>query len=398
MAKNEIIKSFDSISSSNSYSKNGFFFEKILQYRSLKTLIKRLKHPIKLTKSSFLEVFRSKYPYASITSDIQDEYFSNNKYSIKNDKKDEMNNLSSQENSKNNNISINKKIILNQRKRIDYIISDPFKYSPNYNSIYKNIPSVKFFSPYKEFLIAKNKKNKINEKNKLNMNVLFNNLKEHNNKHKFMNNKNKKNTHLIKNPYIINEIKTNDKNQILTSINNNSQSIKNNYLPFLNPDYKIKTIKNSKSEGNFKINLDLIDNKNNHVLRFSKYVYRKDYLKINNNNVLSYINPIKSFSQKNIKTIDFKRMKPHSLKGLLNMNILKNPSICYYRPKYDAFIKKYYVIFNSKIMDKKAKGKNIMKKIWSSYNVHKEYLSIDNEKLNKCFNKEFYEINLRKNK
>ena len=218
MAKNEIIKSFDSISSSNSYSKNGFFFEKILQYRSLKTLIKRLKHPIKLTKSSFLEVFRSKYPYASITSDIQDEYFSNNKYSIQNDKKDEMNNLSSQENSKNNNISINKKIILNQRKRIDYIISDPFKYSPNYNSIYKNIPSVKFFSPYKEFLIAKNKKNKINEKNKLNMNVLFNNLKEHNNKHKFMNNKNKKNTHLIKNPYIINEIKTNDKNQILTSI------------------------------------------------------------------------------------------------------------------------------------------------------------------------------------
>ena len=82
--------------------------------------------------------------------------------------------------------------------------------------------------------------------------------------------------------------------------------------------------------------MDLIDNKNNHVLRFSKYVYRKDYLKINNNNVLSYINPIKSFSQKNIKTIDFKRMKPHSLKGLLNMNILKNPSICYYRPKYDA--------------------------------------------------------------
>ena len=49
-------------------------------------------------------------------------------------------------------------------------------------------------------------------------------------------------------------------------------------------------------------------------------------------------------------------------------------------------------------MDKKAKGKNIMKKIWSSYNVHKEYLSIDNEKLNKCFNKEFYKINLRKNK
>ena len=61
MTKSEIINSFNSISPSNSYSKNGNLFEKVIQYRSYKSLINRLKNPIKLTKMSFIEEFKLKY-------------------------------------------------------------------------------------------------------------------------------------------------------------------------------------------------------------------------------------------------------------------------------------------------------------------------------------------------
>ena len=107
-------------------------------------------------------------------------------------------------------------------------------------------------------------------------------------------------------------------------------------------------------------------------------------INLNGNNILSYINPIRTPSPKKIKAIDFNRMKPHCFNCLINTNILKNPSICYYQPKYDAFIKKKYVIFNRNKTDIKTKRKNLMKKIWSSYDVYKEYLSIDNKKLDEA--------------
>ena len=144
-----------------------------------------------------------------------------------------------------------------------------------------------------------------------------------------------------------------------------------------------KLIKNSISEGNIQIKLDYNDNKKKNTLESQGKIHIIKY-----NKVLSNISPTKTSSPKNIKAIDFKRMKPHSLNSLINTNILKNPSICYYNPKYDAFIKKKYVIFNNNKKDMKTKRKNLMKKIWSSYDVYKEYLSIDNKKLDEGINKE----------
>ena len=92
MKNSEMLNSLDSISSSITYSKNGHLFEKMLSHRSLKTLIKKLKYPIKIKKMSFIEEFKSKYPYDSTALRIQDEYFSDtiyNIYNIRSEKKNE---------------------------------------------------------------------------------------------------------------------------------------------------------------------------------------------------------------------------------------------------------------------------------------------------------------------
>ena len=194
MTKYEIINSLDSISSSNSYSKRGFSFEKTIQYRSLKTLIKKLKHPIKIPKLSFLDIFRSKYPYASTTLEFQDENFSATLYNnFNNEKKNEEINSMIQGKNQNNNF-INKKKI--SKQNLDYFNSDPFKYNPNYNSIYRNVPKVKFFLPSKEFLTAKNKK--IKE---------IDNINKDNNIENYIENKIK-----------INKINKNNKRQLLLPI------------------------------------------------------------------------------------------------------------------------------------------------------------------------------------
>ena len=386
--RKELINSFDSISSSNSYSKNGYLFEKVLSHRSLKSLIKKLKYPKKITKKSFIEEFRAKYPYGSTTLGIPDEYFIDSIYNnMKNENKDENRNKNQKEKKSINLIKKNAFKILNKKNNFDHINLDPFKYSPNYKSIDKNIPIPKFILPSKEFLKAKIKKNP-NNIEKINKRIFISNLFNEKNDNKpfifksnnniFDNNNNDKN---IKNEY---EYDMNINKQILTPINKNSQNLNN--LPNINQNNKLKIIKNSKSEGSLKIDLDLIDNKNNHALRFSKYAERKDYFTKKCSDILSYINPSNNYTSKNIKTIDFNKMKPHSLKHLLNINIMKNPSICYYQPNYDAFINKKSVIFDKNKIDKKSKRKNIMKKIWRSYNVDKEYISIDNDKLDKCNN------------
>ena len=68
---------------------------------------------------------------------------------------------------------------------------------------------------------------------------------------------------------------------------------------------------------------------------------------------------------------------------LINKQILYNPSITYYNPKYDFIEQKpTNVFFNSKKIERRTK-KFLLKKVWSSYYVVKDYLLIDNNKLNK---------------
>ena len=385
MTKSEIINSFNSISPSNSYSKNGNLFEKVIQYRSYKSLINRLKNPIKLTKMSFIEEFKLKYPYDATTLGIQDEYFSDSEIKVKieneeNNKNNDKNKNNNKNKDKNKDL-VKKFNILNYKKNVDYIHLDPFKYNPNYNSIYKNVPSTKIFLPSKEYLQAKINKNKVN-KNFFLTNIFDN----QNNELLLKTKKNKITENNNNNKNIVNNNK--NKRLILTSLNKISSMKNIKYLPNLKIMNKPKIIKSIKSESNIK-NI----NKNNHALRFSKYVQRKWQTPKNNNDILSYINPSSYSTSKKIKTIDFKKMKPHSLKNLLNLNIIKNPSICYYEPKYDTIDTKFSFFSNKKEIDKKIRAKKIIQKIWSSYDVHKEYVSINNDILNKNDN---YKSNKKK--
>ena len=387
MSKGEMINSLDSISSFNSYSKNGILFEQVIKYRSLKTLVNKLKHPIKLTKMSFLEKFKSKYPYDSTTSGIPDEYFSDTIYKIGKEDENENKELIIPENKSSNNKYVKRDYNFKKMNNNDYINNDPFKYHPNYNSIYKNVPSTKFFLSNKKYLVAKNKV-KIHK----NLLLLNKNLNEQNkSKASLIKETNSHDSEESKNDSLSKK-KINEK-EILTNIKYFSNRNNSKFLPNIKHRNRLKIIKNSLSEGNLNVNI-ANENKQNYTPKFSKYFKRNFNIK-QSNNILSYQNLENSISTKSIKAIDFKKMKPHSLKYLLNTNIIKNPSICYYEPNYDAFVNKKYVIFNP---NKKGKKNKSLQKIWSCYDVRKEYMSVDNEKLNKGINKKLYEMKMQINK
>ena len=386
MCTNEMINSLDSLSSSKSYSKNGNLFEQIIKYRSLRTLVNKLKHPIKICKLSFLEKFNLKYPYDSTTLGIPDEYLSDSIYKLgKKDKYDQKELIIPKKDNKGHKFII-KDFNFQKKKNYDYINSNPFKYHPNYNAIHKNVQTTKFFLPSKEYLLAKNKKNKI--KIHKNLLILNNNLNEPKNIPLIINEVINHDSDERKNDNQLKNKMNNNNKEILNNINNFPNTNNENFCPNISHIIRSKIIKNSKSEGNLyinNINISKIKTENHQ---------RKLNLKNNNNNILSTRNYINDIPTKQIKTIDFAKMKPHSLKYLINTNILKNPSICYYKPNYDAFIKKNYVIFNTKNPGKKNKS---LQKIWSCYDVRKEYMSIDNEKLNEGITKKLFEIKVKFN-
>ena len=405
MKKIEILNSLNSISHSNSYSKYGNLVEKMHKHLSLKSLINKLKNPVKIAKSSFLERFNQKFPFESTTRGIQDEDFSEFNF-FKNrieNKNKELIIENKNKNNNNNKIIIKKKLNLFKVKpTIEYINLDPFKYSPNYNSIYKKVPSVKFYSPSKEFLEAKIKKNKI----KINKNILKSNESEEQKNNNLLINKknndiidNNKDENIKKslNEKIMEILNNNKKQEIITPINSDrgSNIKKIKILPYIALNKNKININNSKSDGNLKIKFEKKQKEINHSLRFSHYTKRKWVIK-KYNDILSYISPFKYNSpKKKIKTIDFKKMKPHAIKNLLNLNIINNPSICYYEPKYDSISTKNSIIFTP---NNKKNKKYLLHKILSSYDVHKEYLTVDNDKLNKIDINNIFELKYKKSK
>ena len=102
-----------------------------------------------------------------------------------------------------------------------------------------------------------------------------------------------------------------------------------------------------------------------------------------NNLKLSYNNKKKCFSlDKNNIYIDFKKMKKRSSKHLIYKQILLNPSFGYYNPNYNSIERKpMNIFFNITNTINKNSKKFRLQKVMSSYNVVKEYLTIDNNKL-----------------
>ena len=76
-------------------------------------------------------------------------------------------------------------------------------------------------------------------------------------------------------------------------------------------------------------------------------------------------------------------MSKRNSKDLTFKHLLKNPPFCYYNPKYDFIEQKPISFFFNKKDIKKNEKKNMLRKICSSYDVVKEYLLIDNNKLKK---------------
>ena len=125
--------------------------------------------------------------------------------------------------------------------------------------------------------------------------------------------------------------------------------------------------------------------KNNHTFRFSKYSPRKT-IETKLNDKVTYLKDFDYLMHMN-KTIDFKKMPKRNEDFLINAYTLKNPSLCYYNPNYDCIeIKTKKISFNPESFKNSLKYKKNkkLKRILMSYDVNKEYLSIDNSKLVKA--------------
>lgn len=236
-----------------------------------------------------------------------------------------------------------KKIVEMKKNKIEYNL-DPFKYHPNYNSIYKNIPSVKITEPTKTKLKEKSKdKNNYKKMEKKKMNKL-----------------------------LITEINHTFNEEKKQSKDRNNKSFVNINLTDTNIKKEIKLPKLSGNPKNK--NMTLITNRNNHAIRFSKYLPRKFIIPDHNKNI-SYINPFNYIKPKNkTKSIDFNKMLHRNDKTLIYTSSLKTPSFCQYNPKYDWVDKdKCSIYFNPLQKNEKKHKKYLIKKICTSYNVNTEY-------------------------
>ena len=210
---------------------------------------------------------------------------------------------------------------------IDHAIDSPFKYNPNYKSIYKNIRTIKI-NP---------KQYSIEIKNKINSNMK----------------RRKKKIDLVKK----------EKNLIKMK--------------------KCEAFAKTKKKEFFKNNKNYkIINRDNHALSFDKMVSRNQTEKIknkSNNKILTYIRHFNFIANNKHKIVNFKKMKPHNdiITNQLNEIFMHS-----YTPKYNVIDKNISsVIFEPKEKIKNFQKKIKLRKVLSSYKVFRHYETIDETKL-----------------
>lgn len=378
MSERQIVRMLESIPKFDSFSSFNMSFEKIFKGNSLKTLLKTLKHQKDITETSILDDLDRKDSKDQIDIYIQDEEFKNIHNDDEHDIFDEIYDLKHRKNKKEEKRQTYRSDI--KKKKINPVL-DPFKYNPNYNSIYKNIPNVRIVAPRKNLSTNNDRyKTKYNNNDKKNKGII-NNLKLdktskisfkkiENNKiplikkktlNSFLNNS--KDSSNLNNSSNSNNSKSKDKDK------GNKENIKNLKLP------KLTRLTKMKIENPF------VDN-DNHALRFSKYIPRKYYIPKVNKNV-SYINPFIYIKPKNkTKSIDFDKMLHRNEKNLVYTSCLNTPSFTRYNPKYTYIEKNNQVkLFNPEDLDEEKRKKFLMRKLWGSYKVDTEYQIVDNDKL-----------------
>ena len=351
--RKEMIRIFDSMSNFNTYSKYSIILSKIFRKHSLKNYVSSLKNPIHIEE---FEILKDNEPKNINKNDFGLKLINPEKKPNKKKKElDLLNDDGKEDKNKYDNFNKNKKnkfsyFFHQVNKRKDYF--DPFKYKPNYNSIYKNIHGFKIVSPKTLSLKAKSTEKYDNLKIN-NFNLDFNSVLSPINKK------------------LSDELNSFHSDSTTLSVENGLKSTKYKTLPDL---------KNSTHKPKIKIKSKL---NYNHTRSFSKYVSRKSNVyKVNNK--LTYLEPNKLslFNKEKSKSIDFNKMIKRNSIDLMNKQILYNPSFTYYNPKFNLIEQKPTNVFlNSKNIERRSK-KYMLKKVWTSYYVCKDYLLIDNNKLN----------------
>ena len=145
-------------------------------------------------------------------------------------------------------------------------------------------------------------------------------------------------------------------------------------------NFELKNIEDIKKINNkLKLKTEENEDRNNHSLRFDKYVDRKIIRHDVNPNV-SYIEPYDYQKVKN-HSIDFSKMHSRYDSLFLNTNNLKGPTIGYYNPNYEYLDKKMRNISLGNETKKERSKKFLLRKLWGSYGVRVDYQLVDNDKL-----------------
>jgi len=358
----KMINFFDSIPKINSYSHYGASLEKMFKMSSLKYFIKTLK---------FKEEFHKKYLKEETVNSKKKEYDIYEMEGINankdNDKEDifSLPDTTSINNNKiKSNYEINKSYFYHKKSTSSLSDSpDALKYNPNYNSISKNIPSVRMVKPFFDKSKLKfEKSNLLDSEMKKNLSkIALKDIKS--NKYlSTIDNDSSKNSkiNLLNDRYNTIESLGKDKRFITEiPIKNNRNFLKNNSCKKY--PYKLPNIISSEFP-------HYMLDKNTNKKRIRKF-------DLNNNTI--------SFYNKN-RAIDFSKMLKRSSKLFINVYSLKVPNSGYYEPKYNSVEKRQYnILINKKpIVDKHKRKQILLKKIMTSYYIAPNYQLIDNNKLN----------------
>ena len=368
MKREKMIREFESISKYDIYSKYNYSLDKKFKDNSLKSFIRSLKSFKPKEKELFLVEFSKKYPY-----NFEEKKFIDDEYEIsirieefrriKEEKeKHRQERLNSPKNGK-----IELKSSISYKRYNEQDFPDPFKYNPNYNSICKKVPSFKI-SPKKYGSIKLKKVTKIEikptqiKKDKSNLSNSYSSNEEN----EIYDNKDRDKSVNSQNFNSVTDIKKFKSNQK-----------ENLDLPLITSTNLVKSLKN---ECNKKLNTIPTDGyRENHALRFSKYLPRKS--KLNSiNNKLSYVEP-HNYALDINKGFDFRKMQSRDEKSILNMASLDVPSSNKYYPKYNLVENKAKNILFSPFGINKKNKKVLLKKMLGSYKVFPNYQFIDNNKL-----------------
>ena len=370
----KIIPLLDSVPKVSSYSNYGISLEKLFKMNSLKNLIHTLKF-----KNSFLKNFVHEKNKIIKTEeyDVYEKHAQQIKFDEENaidifslpiSKSEKRLNIKSIKNEKKNKSFFHKKI-----SRLLDTNSLAFKYNPNFNSIYKNVPSVKILSP------IYNKKSK---------NKKFSNTIDISGKDRLKKVKSDKYLNIIINNKYTKNIKNKNIAYINDKVTNSNQNIQSKSIDSIEKTSSrfITEIPITQKKLKYEkaITLDKLPNLSNKLIinkLESKEYDEKNSSMDSNNMPENNNNNIIPFHFKN-RAIDFSKMAKR--KSITNKKSLHYPDFGYYDPKYNLVEKRPYdIFFNKKPETDKYKRKQILlKKIMTSYEVETNYQTIDNNKLN----------------